>query len=65
MPFRDIKISTAPAYLVKDIIPRCGLVIAWGPPKCGKSSPGEVRPRDCLQLTLTAVSSMTNEVHFV
>jgi hypothetical protein len=37
VPFREIKISTAPAYLVKDIIPRRGLVIAWGPPKCGKS----------------------------
>jgi hypothetical protein len=37
VPFREIKISTAPAYLVKGIIPRCGLVITWGPPKCGKS----------------------------
>jgi hypothetical protein len=37
VPFREIKISTAPAYLVKGIIPRCGLVVTWGPPKCGKS----------------------------
>jgi len=37
VPFREIKISTVPAYLVKGIIPRCGLVVIWGPPKCGKS----------------------------
>ena len=24
-------------YLVKGIIPRAGLVVVWGPPKCGKS----------------------------
>lgn len=36
-PFDAIKISTAPNYLVKGIIPRVGLVVAWGPPKCGKS----------------------------
>jgi hypothetical protein len=37
VPFSEIKISTTPAYLVKGIIPRCGLVIIWGAPKCGKS----------------------------
>jgi AAA domain len=26
-----------PRYLVKGIIPRDGLIVAWGPPKCGKS----------------------------
>ena len=36
-PFDAIKLSTAPNYLVKGIIPRVGLVVAWGPPKCGKS----------------------------
>ena len=35
--FEQIQISTAPNYLVKGIIPRAGLVIFWGPPKCGKS----------------------------
>jgi hypothetical protein len=37
IPFDDIKINTAPAYLVKGIIPRIGLTVVWGPPKCGKS----------------------------
>jgi hypothetical protein len=36
-PFDTIKLSTAPNYLVKGIIPRTGLVVVWGPPKCGKS----------------------------
>jgi AAA domain len=36
-PFEAIQLSTAPNYLVKGIIPRTGLVVAWGPPKCGKS----------------------------
>ena len=35
--FENIKISTAPNYLIKGIIPRGGLTIIWGPPKCGKS----------------------------
>jgi hypothetical protein len=26
-----------PNYLIKGIIPRTGLVVIWGPPKCGKS----------------------------
>jgi hypothetical protein len=34
-PFDTIKLSTAPNYLVKGIIPRTGLVVVWGPPKCG------------------------------
>jgi len=37
VPFRNILLSTAPAYLVKGIIPSAGMVIVWGPPKCGKS----------------------------
>ena len=36
-PFEAITLSTAPNYLVKGIIPRVGLVVVWGPPKCGKS----------------------------
>ena len=35
--FRDIAITEGVAYLVKDLIPTMGLVVVWGPPKCGKS----------------------------
>jgi hypothetical protein len=35
--FKDIELKTDLAYLIKEIIPREGLVVAWGPPKCGKS----------------------------
>jgi AAA domain len=35
--FRDINLSTAPPYTVKGLIPRLGIVIIWGPPKCGKT----------------------------
>ncbi len=35
--FDQIQLSTAPSYLVKGLIPRQGLVVIWGPPKCGKS----------------------------
>ena len=35
--FRDIAITEDVAYLVKDLIPTGGLVVVWGPPKCGKS----------------------------
>ncbi len=35
--FKDIRLSTDPAYLVKGLIPREGLTVVWGPPKCGKS----------------------------
>jgi hypothetical protein len=35
--FADHAVSTKPNYLVKGIIPRGGLSIVWGPPKCGKS----------------------------
>jgi hypothetical protein len=37
IPFDKLQPVTKPAYLVKDIIPRTGLVVVWGPPKCGKS----------------------------
>ena len=35
--FDDVQLSTVPNYLVKGILPRTGLVVVWGPPKCGKS----------------------------
>jgi hypothetical protein len=35
--FKDVPLPTTAPYLVKDIIPREGLVVIWGPPKCGKS----------------------------
>ena len=35
--FSNAKFQTAGAYLVKGLIPASGLVIVWGPPKCGKS----------------------------
>jgi RecA-family ATPase len=37
IPFDRLQPVTKPAYLVKDIIPRAGIVVVWGPPKCGKS----------------------------
>src|SRR5262249_5294321 len=35
--FGEIKLSTNPNYLIKGILPRVGLAVVWGPPKCGKS----------------------------
>jgi len=35
--FDDVVMSTTAVYVVKDLIPRAGLVIVWGAPKCGKS----------------------------
>ena len=35
--FDDVLMSTTGFYLVKNLIPRAGLVIVWGAPKCGKS----------------------------
>src|SRR4051794_14516073 len=37
VPFRELKPSLAGAYLIKDLIPRVGLTVIWGPPKSGKS----------------------------
>jgi RecA-family ATPase len=37
VPFDEIKLSIERRYLVKGLIPRTGLCVAWGPPKCGKS----------------------------
>ena len=35
--FADVKMSTTARYLVKGLIPHVGMVVVWGPPKCGKS----------------------------
>jgi AAA domain len=37
VPFDSLTIGADPDYLVKGLIPRVGLVVIWGPPKCGKS----------------------------
>jgi hypothetical protein len=35
--FAAIKLQTARRYLVQGLIPSQGLVVVWGPPKCGKT----------------------------
>jgi hypothetical protein len=35
--FAQFPFTTSVAYLVKGLLPRRGLAIIWGPPKCGKS----------------------------
>ena len=35
--FNAIKLCDARRYLVKGLIPREGIIVVWGPPKCGKS----------------------------
>jgi hypothetical protein len=35
--FRDIKLDTAPAYIVDQMLPRVGVVVVWGKPKSGKT----------------------------
>ena len=37
IPFEQIALGEARRDLVKGLIPRVGLVVVWGPPKCGKS----------------------------
>ncbi|RYC29409.1 AAA family ATPase [Lichenibacterium minor] len=37
IPFDEIQLSTAPNYAVKGLLPKLGLAVIWGPPKCGKS----------------------------
>ena len=37
VPFDQITLGSDRVYLVKGIIPKSGLVVVWGPPKCGKS----------------------------
>jgi hypothetical protein len=35
--FRDIGIDAAPPYRVHELLPRVGVVVIWGKPKCGKT----------------------------
>ncbi len=35
--FEKIPLVTSRSYLVRSVLPREGLVVVWGPPKCGKS----------------------------
>jgi hypothetical protein len=35
--FNAVLMSSSAAYLIKGLIPRAGLTVIWGPPKCGKS----------------------------
>jgi AAA domain len=37
IPFDQIKLGTQRRDLIKGLIPRIGLTVVWGPPKCGKS----------------------------
>src|SRR5262245_65319399 len=37
LAFDKIALGDEPVYLVKGLIPRTGLIVIWGPPKCGKS----------------------------
>ena len=37
MPFHELTVGAHGVYLVKGLIPRTGLTVVWGPPKCGKS----------------------------
>ena len=37
LPFDAVELNTAPDYLLKGWLPRNGLTVIWGPPKCGKS----------------------------
>jgi len=37
VPFNELTVGSRAVYLVKGIIPQTGLVVIWGPPKCGKS----------------------------
>ena len=35
--FAEIRLDQRRRYLVKGLIPRPGIIVVWGPPKCGKS----------------------------
>jgi hypothetical protein len=37
VPFDKVTVGSERVYLVKGIIPRTGLIVVWGPFKCGKS----------------------------
>ena len=37
LAFDHIALDLTPNYLIKGLVPRGGLTVIWGPPKCGKS----------------------------
>lgn len=37
IPWNEIRLSAGPRYLVKGILPHGGLIVVYGPPKCGKT----------------------------
>jgi AAA domain len=37
VPFDQIQPGQQTGYLIRGVIPRTGIVVIWGPPKCGKS----------------------------
>ena len=37
LAFNDIKLDDSGMYLIKGLLPRVGLAVVWGAPKCGKS----------------------------
>jgi hypothetical protein len=37
VPFDNVVLGSERVYLVKRLIPKTGLTVVWGPPKCGKS----------------------------
>jgi AAA domain len=37
LPFHKLTLRSSAAYLVKGIMPRVGIIVVYGPPKCGKS----------------------------
>jgi hypothetical protein len=37
MRLSAIEFDTSPRWLIEDLIPRNGIVLVWGPPKCGKT----------------------------
>jgi len=37
VPFRELRTTQSPEYLIKCLLPRVGIAVVWGPPKSGKS----------------------------
>src|SRR6516164_4541304 len=37
VPFNELTLGAGRRYLVKGLIPRTGMTVVWGSPKCGKS----------------------------
>ena len=37
VPFNELTLGAGRRYHVKGLIPRTGMTVVWGPPKCGKS----------------------------